>query len=483
MAGLATTAGCPGVRLPSGTPMHRPCAPCVEAGRGVHRQDQPRPVRHRARRDPQSLRGGAQRRSTRPGFRAGAAVARRWPWRSAWSTWPWEPTPPGRVVSRRRSTGSSAIKATFGLVSTTGTVPGVRLVRLRQRVWPPTVALAERAMAELTGPRGTHRIGGAYPMDVPLGPPSRPIVARPIAARCSRSLDPPRRPATRPPSCTSKALGCEVVEIDLEPFLEAGLLLYQGAFVAERYAAVGEWIDAHPDEVDPTVGAIISAAATLGAPQLASDIERLAACGASRPRSGVGCGADSLLLPTAADPPHPGRGGGGSDRREHRSWDASRRSSTCSTCAPSSVPFGTLRRAAVRRQLHRPGLHRPGAGRHRLPSRAGGDSAAVPPVGRRSWRRRTAGRPAPPGIALGVVGAHLTGQPLNHQLTDRGGRLLGTDAHRRRPTGSSPWTPSRPSRDCVRVGAGGAADRGRRSGNCLPPGFADFVAHVPSADG
>lgn len=42
--------------------------------------------------------------------------------------------------------------------------------------------------------------------------------------------------------------------------------------------------------------------------------------------------------------------------------------------------------------------------------------------------------PPPPGplltgadeIALAVVGAHLTGMPLNHQLTDRGARLLRT---------------------------------------------------------
>ena len=33
----------------------------------------------------------------------------------------------------------------------------------------------------------------------------------------------------------------------------------------------------------------------------------------------------------------------------------------------------------------------------------------------------------PPGcIAVAVVGAHLTGQPLNRQLTERGGRLLKT---------------------------------------------------------
>ena len=32
----------------------------------------------------------------------------------------------------------------------------------------------------------------------------------------------------------------------------------------------------------------------------------------------------------------------------------------------------------------------------------------------------------PPSIRVAVVGAHLSGQPLNHQLTDRGGTLVGT---------------------------------------------------------
>jgi allophanate hydrolase len=36
-----------------------------------------------------------------------------------------------------------------------------------------------------------------------------------------------------------------------------------------------------------------------------------------------------------------------------------------------------------------------------------------------------AGTPQPPGLNLVVCGAHLSGLPLNHQLTDRGGQLVG----------------------------------------------------------
>ena len=40
----------------------------------------------------------------------------------------------------------------------------------------------------------------------------------------------------------------------MAPFLAAAKLLYDGALVSERYAAVGEFIDAHPDAaIDPTV--------------------------------------------------------------------------------------------------------------------------------------------------------------------------------------------------------------------------------------
>ena len=46
---------------------------------------------------------------------------------------------------------------------------------------------------------------------------------------------------------------CSCVEMDIDPFLAAGDLLYGGAYVAERHAALGAFVDAHPDAIDPTV--------------------------------------------------------------------------------------------------------------------------------------------------------------------------------------------------------------------------------------
>ena len=47
--------------------------------------------------------------------------------------------------------------------------------------------------------------------------------------------------------------------IDPAPFLAAGELLYGGPWLAERYAAVGEFIDANPQAVLPLTRSIIQA--------------------------------------------------------------------------------------------------------------------------------------------------------------------------------------------------------------------------------
>jgi allophanate hydrolase len=95
--------------------------------------------------------------------------------------------------------------------------------------------------------------------------------------------------------------GAELVPLDIQVFLDTAVMLYDGAFVAERYAAVGAFVDAHPADVDPTVGAIISAAKTLPAWRLFQDLERLdRAVVAAR---SVFERIDALLLPTTTEHP------------------------------------------------------------------------------------------------------------------------------------------------------------------------------------
>lgn len=69
--------------------------------------------------------------------------------------------------------------------------------------------------------------------------------------------------------------GFQLVPIDIAPFLEAARLLYSGAWVAERDHAVGDFLRAHPDDVDPTVKGIILGGAKLSAVDAFDGLYRL----------------------------------------------------------------------------------------------------------------------------------------------------------------------------------------------------------------
>jgi allophanate hydrolase len=90
--------------------------------------------------------------------------------------------------------------------------------------------------------------------------------------------------------------GAEVVDADLSPFLEVSELLYGASFVAERYEAVGPFVDAHRDDVDPVVGSIISAAGDLPAWAVFRDqTELVRLAGACRP---IWQTVDALVVPS-----------------------------------------------------------------------------------------------------------------------------------------------------------------------------------------
>jgi allophanate hydrolase len=62
-----------------------------------------------------------------------------------------------------------------------------------------------------------------------------------------------------------ESLGGQRVTIDFAPFRAAAKLLYEGAFIAERYVAVGEFIERHPESVHPVTRQLITASRTLTA--------------------------------------------------------------------------------------------------------------------------------------------------------------------------------------------------------------------------
>ena len=88
----------------------------------------------------------------------------------------------------------------------------------------------------------------------------------------------------------------EIVEIDIDPLLEAAQLLYGGPWVAERTAAVEALLKSDADAIDPTVRGIVEAGLDMKAVDLWNGIYRLAKL--KRHADGLWDGIDMLAFPT-----------------------------------------------------------------------------------------------------------------------------------------------------------------------------------------
>jgi allophanate hydrolase len=88
----------------------------------------------------------------------------------------------------------------------------------------------------------------------------------------------------------------ELVEIDIEPLLEAAQLLYGGPWVAERTAALEGMLASNPEAIDPTVRSIVEPGADMRAVDLWNGIYRLAEL--QRHAESMWCDVDVLAFPT-----------------------------------------------------------------------------------------------------------------------------------------------------------------------------------------
>src|SRR5688572_14869604 len=72
-------------------------------------------------------------------------------------------------------------------------------------------------------------------------------------------------------------MGATIREIDIAPLLETARLLYEGPWVAERYAAVGAFIEKNGDKVHPVTREIILGGGRISAADTFRSFYRLAA--------------------------------------------------------------------------------------------------------------------------------------------------------------------------------------------------------------
>jgi len=200
--------------------------------------------------------------------------------------------------------------------------------------------------------------------------------------------------------------GWQRVSFDFRPFAQVADLLYQGPWVAERLAALGAFIRAHPQATHPVVEQIILRAARFTAVEAFDAGYELARL--RRQIEPLWGQVDAICLPTV--PTHytvqavlenP------IELNQHLGiyTNFANLLDLCAVALPagtrqSGLPFGvTWFAPAHRDRILLDCVRSPG------PPTA----CARPPSGR---------------VWLAVAGAHLSGQPLNHELTSRGARLV-----------------------------------------------------------
>ena len=221
------------------------------------------------------------------------------------------------------------------------------------------------------------------------------------------------------------SLGGEAIEIDFAPFQAVADLLYSGPWVAERYAAIAQFMEANSADTHPVVHKIISGAARYSAIDTFQAMYRLQQL--RREISQTWREADLLLLPTAPRTyaieevlaaPY--------ERNKELGYYTNfvnlldlAAVAVPAGFKPNGLPFGvSLISHAFTDEALLPLADR----LHRISTTTLGGSI------RQLAEAPTLNVPSPPPgcLLVAVVGAHLFGQPLNWQLTDRGGRLCYT---------------------------------------------------------
>ncbi|MFD3594793.1 allophanate hydrolase [Nocardia sp. NPDC058640] len=353
--------------------------------------------------------------------------------------------------------GIVGIKATLGVIPTHGVVPACADYDA-VTVFAAGLELAVAAAKIMAGKDSRDPRSRGWPTDVRLAPSTEPSLAIPRPEDLE-PLSAPYRAAFTETVAALRDQGWRITEVDISPLLDAARLLYDGAIVAQRYAAVGEFVDKGVPGLDPTVAGIISAAKELNASAYAQDLDYLAT--ARTTATALLADFDGLLLPTTTE--HP------------------------SIAEVEADPLAINRRLGTYTNfcnlLDLAAVAVPGK-----PTAQGlpfGVTVVVPAFADQiavDLAARITGTPPPlfieTGVPLAVFGAHLRNQPLHWQLEQLGARFAGeittTDAYRLTALDTVPPKPG-----LVRHGDGqGAPIRGELF-LISPAGLGRFLAELP----
>lgn len=326
------------------------------------------------------------------------------------------------------------LKPSLGRIPTTGVVPACRTLDAVS-VFALTAADAARVLAVAQGPDAQDAYSRAMPphgFDFGSASSFRFGVPRPDDLEFHGNAEGPAQFAQA--VARLRELGGTPVEVDLRPFRAVATLLYEGPWVAERYAAIRPFIEAHPAALHPVTLAITKKGASISAPDTFAALYRLKAL--QQQTLPVWDGIDCLVVPTSGSP----------YRISDVLADPIRLNSNLGhytnfvnllDLSALAVPTGFLANGMpcgitliatcgkdlpllnLGAKLHAASVATVGATPHapHRAARASPDSTSLDAAAIRSA--------FPSGLVrVAVCGAHLSGLPLNGQLTQRAARLV-----------------------------------------------------------
>lgn len=313
------------------------------------------------------------------------------------------------------------LKPSLGLVPSAGVVPACRTLDCIS-VFALTVEDAWTVLEAMAGLDAEDPFSRALPLGRlgATGPRQKIGVPRPAdrdfagdeAARQSFEIAVER----------ARSLGAEIVPLDMTPFYEVARLLYDGPWVAERWLAIRELLERDPEAILPVTRQIIAGKPLPSAADAFSARYRLAelALAANAALKGL----DALMVPTApravtlaemaADPI-------GANSMLGRYTNFVNLLDLCALAVPATLATDGLAAgvtfiAPAGRDAALAAIGRAFHGASGLPLGATGVPHPAP---------MELPTTAPAGmIEIAVVGAHLSGMPLNREVTGLGGVFL-----------------------------------------------------------
>jgi allophanate hydrolase len=367
------------------------------------------------------------------------------------------------------------LKPSLGMVSTRGVVPACRTLDcvsiFSLTVDDACIALQAMAGFDAADPYSRSReVGatGAMPHGVRLGVP--------LAGQSIFFGDRMAAQAYENALARLGALGATIVEIDVEPFYETARLLYEGPWLAERYLVIRAMLASSPEAIHPVTRAIIQEGVRPTAAEAFTAFYRLEEL--RRVRDHVFGGIDALVMPTMptvytvdqvlADPIQ-------LNSRLGTYTNFVNLLDLCALAVPAAMrsdgaPSGITLLAPAGRDGALASIGRVFHADTKLP--LGAIERAQPPLADVSALRANE-------VAVAVVGAHLSGMPLNGELRSLNARLIAetTTTADYRLYALAGTVPPKPG--MLRVADGEGAAIAVEVWALSPEAFGRFVAAVP----